>query len=68
MSPSLSPLTALTVLCGRNSQARQQVLERLREAVIPPSQEKVVVILCPAMVIIGYCPSAAQQQQLVSSR
>ena len=34
----------LHVLRGRNSQARQQVLERVREAVVSPRKEKVVVI------------------------
>ena len=37
---------------GCNSQARQQVLERLREAVVPPHKEMVVVIWCPALVKI----------------
>ena len=32
-----------------NSQARQQVLECLREAVVPQCKEKVVLIWCPAI-------------------
>ena len=44
----------LQVSHGRNSQARQHVLERLQEAFVPPHKEKVVVIWwCPAMVIIA---------------
>ena len=57
----------LHVSRGRNSQARQHVLERLREAAVPPHKGKVVVIWWyPAMVIIAQRANWCQQISCLS--